>query len=42
MVRPRRNDFGAYSGGGAGLGHPTPNVDRIHEELRYTIYWVHY
>jgi len=22
-------DFGAYSGGGAGLGHPTPNVDRM-------------
>jgi hypothetical protein len=21
------NDFGAYSGGGAALGHPTPNVD---------------
>jgi arylsulfatase len=20
------NDFGAYSGGGASLGHPTPNV----------------
>ena len=26
------NDFGAYSGGGKGLGHPTPNVDRIAEE----------
>jgi hypothetical protein len=26
------NDFGAYSGGGAGLGHPTPNVDRIANE----------
>ena len=26
------NDFGAYSGGGAGLGHPTPNVDRIAKE----------
>jgi arylsulfatase A-like enzyme len=25
-------DFGAYSGGGAGLGHPTPNVDRIAKE----------
>jgi arylsulfatase len=25
-------DFGAYSGGGAGLGHPTPNVDRIARE----------
>jgi arylsulfatase len=23
------NDFGAYSGGGAALGHPTPNIDRI-------------
>jgi len=22
------NDFGAYSGGGVALGHPTPNVDR--------------
>jgi hypothetical protein len=20
------NDFGAYSGGGAALGHPTPNI----------------
>ena len=26
------NDFGAYSGGGEALGHPTPNVDRIAEE----------
>src|SRR5271166_6115743 len=26
------NDFGCYSGGGAGLGHPTPNVDRIAKE----------
>ena len=26
------NDFGAYSGGGKGLGHPTPNVDKIAEE----------
>lgn len=27
------NDFGAYSGGGgAGLGHPTPNVDRMAKE----------
>jgi arylsulfatase A-like enzyme len=25
-------DFGAYSGGGATLGHPTPNVDRIAKE----------
>ena len=26
------NDFGCYSGGGTGLGHPTPNVDRIAKE----------
>ena len=26
------NDFGAYSGGGATLGHPTPNIDRIANE----------
>src|SRR6516225_7189463 len=26
------NDFGAYSGGGASLGHPTPNVDQIAKE----------
>ena len=26
------NDFGAYTGGGAALGHPTPNVDRVAEE----------
>jgi arylsulfatase len=26
------NDFGAYSLGGAGLGHPTPNVDRMAKE----------
>ena len=26
------NDFGAYSGGGAALGHPTPNVDRVARE----------
>src|SRR5262249_35821455 len=25
-------DFGAYSGGGATLGHPTPNVDQIAKE----------
>jgi arylsulfatase len=25
-------DFGAYSGGGLGLGHPTPNVDRMARE----------
>jgi arylsulfatase len=26
------NDFGAYSGGGKGLGHPTPNVDQMADE----------
>ncbi|HUK81719.1 MAG TPA: arylsulfatase [Verrucomicrobiae bacterium] len=26
------NDFGTYSGGGAALGHPTPNIDRIARE----------
>src|SRR6266550_2322210 len=26
------NDFGYISGGGADLGHPTPNVDRIAKE----------
>ena len=26
------NDFGVYSGGGAALGHPTPNIDRIGRE----------
>jgi len=26
------NDFGAYSGGGATLGHPTPNLDRMARE----------
>ena len=26
------NDFGAYSLGGAALGHPTPNIDRIAKE----------
>ena len=26
------NDFGAYSGGGKGLGHPTPNIDRMAKE----------
>ncbi len=25
-------DFGCYSGGGAALGHPTPNVDRMCDE----------
>jgi arylsulfatase A-like enzyme len=26
------NDFGVYSGGGAALGHPTPNIDRVAKE----------
>src|ERR1700739_2353803 len=26
------NDFGAYSGGGRALGHPTPNIDQIASE----------
>jgi hypothetical protein len=26
------NDFGAYSNGGAALGHPTPNVDQVARE----------
>jgi len=26
------SDFGTYSGGGVGLGHPTPNVDQIAKE----------
>jgi arylsulfatase len=26
------NDFGAYSGGGATLGHPTPNLDKMAKE----------
>ena len=26
------NDFGAYSGGGKALGHPTPNIDRMAKE----------
>jgi arylsulfatase A-like enzyme len=26
------NDFGAYSGGGLTLGHPTPNLDRLAKE----------
>jgi arylsulfatase A-like enzyme len=26
------NDFGAYTGGGAALGHPTPNIDRVAKE----------
>jgi arylsulfatase len=23
------SDFGAYTGGGRALGHPTPNIDRL-------------
>jgi arylsulfatase A-like enzyme len=26
------NDFGSYTGGGAALGHPTPNIDRFARE----------
>ena len=26
------NDFGCYSGGGASMGHPTPNIDKIANE----------
>jgi Sulfatase len=26
------NDFGAYSNGGATLGHPTPNIDKMARE----------
>ena len=26
------NDFGCYSGGGASLGHPTPNIDKVANE----------
>ena len=26
------NDFGCYLGGGAALGHPTPNIDRVAKE----------
>src|SRR5215472_11080911 len=26
------NDFGAHSGGGATLGHPTPNIDKMTKE----------
>ena len=32
------NDFGAYTGGGAALGHPTPNVDRIAREG--ALFWI--
>src|SRR5262252_9547661 len=34
------NDFGAYTGGGAALGHPTPNIDRIAKEgVRFTSWY---
>src|SRR3974377_2634330 len=26
------NNFGAYSGGGMSLGHPTPNIDKMAKE----------
>jgi hypothetical protein len=26
------SDFGAYTGGGKALGHPTPNIDRVAKE----------
>ncbi len=32
-------DFGAYSGGGWGLGHPTPHVDQIAKEGVYFTSW---
>ena len=33
------NDFGAYPGGGAALGHPTPNVDRFAKEGAFFTSW---
>jgi hypothetical protein len=33
------NDFGAYSLGGAGLGHPTPNIDQIAKEGAVLTSW---
>ena len=34
------SDFGYISGGGADLGHPTPNIDRIAEEgVTFTDYY---
>ncbi len=33
------NDFGAYLGGGAVLGHPTPNVDRLAKEGELFTSW---
>jgi hypothetical protein len=32
-------DFGAYSGGGWGLGHPTPKIDQIAKEGVYFTSW---
>ena len=32
-------DFGYISGGGAALGHPTPNVDRLAKEGTYFTSW---
>jgi arylsulfatase len=34
------NDLGCYSGGGAGLGHPTPNVDRMAKEGAVFTNWL--
>ena len=33
------NDFGAYTGGGAALGHPTPNIDRVAKEGALLTSW---
>jgi arylsulfatase A-like enzyme len=33
------NDFGAYSGGGLALGHPTPNIDRMAKEAAVFTSW---
>src|SRR5438128_11366992 len=33
------NDFVAYSGGGAALGHPTPHIDRIAKEGAHFTSW---
>ena len=33
------NDFGYISGGGANLGHPTPNIDRIAKEGAHFTSW---
>ena len=33
------SDFGYISGGGAALGHPTPNVDRLAKEGTYFTSW---